>query len=241
MEVLTIAGVKVENLCKTFFVSDKKLSVLHNLNFTAKENSITVILGRSGCGKTTFLRILGGMETMDQGQIILPENEKTGVVFQEPRLMPWLTVWQNVTFGLKKKEVQKEKISKLLETVGLSGFETAYPSQLSGGMQQRVSLARALAYDPFLILMDEPFAALDHFTRKTMQDELIRIHELSSKEIIFVTHSIDEALILGQKIVIFEEGKVKKEYDLSFVPLTRDLLSIELIEIKKDILKNMKQ
>ncbi len=241
MEVLTIAGVKIETLCKNYQVADKQLPVLNGLTAEFPEESITVILGRSGCGKTTLLRILGGLEGYDSGCLTVPHHSKIGMVFQEPRLMPWLTVWKNIVFGLPKNRVSEQAVHALIETVGLSGFEKAYPAQLSGGMQQRAALARALAYDPELILMDEPFAALDYFTRETMQNELIRIYSLQKKSVVFVTHSIDEALLIGQKIFILDHGRAEREFFLSGFPHPRELLSPELIGIKKEIITIMKQ
>ncbi|MEY8354401.1 ATP-binding cassette domain-containing protein [Lachnospiraceae bacterium 54-53] len=233
------AGVKIEKLCKTYQVAERQLTVLNGLTAEFPERSITVILGRSGCGKTTLLRILGGLESYDSGTLHVPDHGKVGMVFQEPRLMPWLTVWKNVVFGLPKSRISAPDIQALIHTVGLQGFEKARPIQLSGGMQQRVSLARALAYDPELILMDEPFAALDYFTRSVMQDELIRIYSLQKKCIVFVTHSIDEALLIGQKILVLNQGSVKQEISLSGSPYPRDLLSDELIEIKKKIITTL--
>ncbi len=153
--------------------------------------------------------------------------------------MPWLTVWKNITFGLKRTKRDDIAIRQLIDTVGLTGFINAYPDQLSGGMQQRAALARVLAYDPDLILMDEPFAALDYFTRETMQNELIRIHSMHNKTIVFVTHSIDEALLLGGKIIVLEQGKIGAEHHLTDIPYPRDLLSEPLIEIKKSILSTI--
>lgn len=234
-----IAGARIEKLCKSYRVADRSFPVLCNLTAGFPEQSITVILGRSGCGKTTLLRILGGLEEYDSGILTVPQHEKIGMVFQEPRLMPWLTVWKNIVFGLPKQRIDPPTIQALIDTVGLTDFESAYPSQLSGGMQQRVSLARALAYDPELILMDEPFAALDHFTRETMQNELIRIYLLKKKTIVFVTHSIDEALLIGQKILILNQGRAEQELSLSDFSYPRDLLSAELIERKKYIINTL--
>lgn len=213
--------------------------MLQGLDLDLDVSCITVILGRSGCGKTTFLRIVSGLEGYDSGTIQREGQIKTGIVFQEPRLMPWLTVWQNIIFGLKRGEVDEDAIDGLIKMTGLTGFEKAYPSQLSGGMQQRAALARALSYDPSYILMDEPFAALDYFTRKLMQDELLRIQEKNKKGVLFVTHSIDEALTLGHRIVIFEDGGCKTVYDLRDHRYPRDLLSGEMIQIKKDIIEKI--
>ena len=153
--------------------------------------------------------------------------------------MPWLTVSKNITFGLQKQGINGEEIEELLNLVGLKHFEKAYPDQLSGGMQQRVALARALAYDPSIILMDEPFAALDHFTREAMQNELIRIHQLKKKSIIFVTHSIEEAIAIGQNIFVVNEGNIHAQFNLEPYTYPRDVLSPALIEIKKDIIKKL--
>lgn len=236
MGVLTIAGAKVEKLYKSFQVAGKELPVLQNLTAEFPEQSITVILGRSGCGKTTLLRILAGFEPHNSGEVFTPAKEKIGMVFQEPRLMPWLTVWKNITFGVPKERLAPAAVDHLLKMTGLTGFEKAYPSQLSGGMQQRAALARALAYDPELILMDEPFAALDHFTREAMQNELIQIFSQQKKSIIFVTHSVDEALLIGQKILVLNPGGAAQEFLLSQYTYPRDLLSDEMIERKKEIL-----
>lgn len=177
----------------------------------------------------------------DEGRIKLEVEGKLGMVFQEPRLMPWLTVWNNITFGLVKGTYSKEFIQNLIDMVGIHGFEKAYPDQLSGGMMQRVAIARVLAYNPSIILMDEPFASLDYFTRESMQNELINVYEQSKKAIIFVTHSIDEALIIGQNIVILHGGRVLKSYDLSDFSYPRDILNDSFLKIKKDILFNINQ
>lgn len=155
--------------------------------------------------------------------------------------MPWLTVRQNIQFGLRGKEKKESgfRMDEIIRTVGLNGFETAYPSQLSGGMQQRAALARALAYQPSFIMMDEPFAALDYFTREQMQQELLRVQKTEKSSILFVTHSIDEALLLGNKIVVLEKGKVKKEYVLEEPGEERNLLEDRLIQIKREIIADL--
>lgn len=253
---------RIRELRKSYQVSGRRLEVLKGLDLEPDDQGITVILGRSGCGKTTLLRLAAGLEEPDSGKIertdygMLPEaakdcrkagmpvkddmgrpsGYKIGVIFQEPRLMPWLTVEKNILFGVEKKRQDKKKLMELLELTGLAGFEKARPSQLSGGMQQRVALARALAYEPDYLLMDEPFAALDYFTRAQMQQELLRIYQTEKKGILFVTHSIEEALTLGTQIVILENGVCGKSYDLKELPFPRDLTSEEMTERKREMI-----
>ena len=202
-----------------------------------KKDKITVILGRSGCGKTTLLRLIAGLESVSQGEIKFKEQAKIGFVFQEPRLMPFLNVYENIVFALKKQDIEAEKIGSLISMIGLSDFKFAAVSQLSGGMSSRVSLARVLAYEANLILMDEPFAALDAFTRASMQAEILKIQ--ADKTILFVTHNIDEALFLADEIILLEKGGIKSNYDLSNLARPRDLLSEELIAIKRKILSEI--
>ncbi len=205
----------LQGVSKTYAAEGRAVEVLRELSLTVPAKEITVLLGRSGCGKTTLLRMISGLDNEYTGTITVPEKGKTAFVFQEPRLMPWLTVRQNIAFGLKKQDIDPLQIDALISLTGLEGFADAYPSELSGGMSQRCALARALALQPSFILMDEPFAALDHFTREKMQQALLDIHRESRCGVLFVTHSIDEALAIGHRIVVLEDQTVKKVYPIS--------------------------
>lgn len=234
-----MAGIELKNIEKSYHVDNKELKVLKGINIEIPEKSITVILGRSGCGKTTLLRVIGGLEKADVGEMEFNVAHKTAFVFQESRLMPWLNVWDNVKFSLKKQGSDDKEIQDIIDVVGLQGFEKAYPLQLSGGMQQRVAIARALTYNPSFILMDEPFAALDYFTRTQMQKELLRLQQERGTSICFVTHSIDEALLLGHKIVVIENGQIKAEFRIESSNTERNLLEPELIELKKKVIEQL--
>ncbi|WP_298947894.1 ABC transporter ATP-binding protein [uncultured Campylobacter sp.] len=229
--------IEISNLSKHFYIGEKRIDVLRELNLNIKKDKITVILGRSGCGKTTLLRLITGLESVSLGEIKFKEQAKIGFVFQEARLMPFLNVYENIVFPLKKHEIEPAKIDSLISMIGLSDFKFAAVSQLSGGMSSRVSLARVLAYEANLILMDEPFAALDAFTRASMQAEILKIK--AGKTILFVTHNIDEALFLADEIILLEKGGIKSNYDLSNLARPRDLLSGELIAIKRKILSEI--
>ncbi len=233
-------GIKLVDVTKSYCVEKEKINVIEKINLNIPSNKITVIVGRSGCGKTTLLRLVAGLEDYDSGVIKDDHLKKKAYVFQEDRLMPWLTVKKNICFGIKKSQMNDEKIESILDIVGLRRFQNAYPKQLSGGMKQRVSIARAIAYEPDFILMDEPFSALDYFTREQMQKELLNIQRRSMCSILFVTHSIDEALILGDKIVVLEKGNIKSEYEISDTLEHRDLLSSKYVELKKKIMNDLK-
>lgn len=232
-------GIKLVNVSKFYAVEKEQVKVLNGINLNLPAHKITIILGRSGCGKTTLLRLVAGLEAFEQGEIEATDVKRKAYVFQEDRLMPWLTVRKNITFGLKDKEVNHKAIDEIIEMVGLEKFDSAYPSQLSGGMKQRASIARAFAYQPDFIMMDEPFSALDYFTRAQMQKELLSIHNKTACSILFVTHSIDEALMLGNKIVILEKGIIKSEYEIE-ENHDRDLLNDKFVALKKQIMDDLK-
>ena len=233
-------GIKLVNVSKFYTVDKESIKVIDKIDLSIPENKITVILGRSGCGKTTLLRLVAGLENFEQGEIIGVESKRKAYVFQEDRLMPWLDVKSNITFGIHKNEIDNSRINEIIETVGLEKFYNAYPSQLSGGMKQRVSIARAFAYNPDFIMMDEPFSALDYFTREQMQNELLNIHKRLKCSILFVTHSIDEALILGDNIVILEKGIIKSQYEIKEDSNKRDLLDDKFVKLKKQIINDLK-
>ena len=235
-----MGGIKLVNVSKFYTVDKESIKVIDKIDLSIPENKITVILGRSGCGKTTLLRLVAGLEDFEQGEIIGVESKRKAYVFQEDRLMPWLDVKSNITFGIHKNEIDNIRINEIIETVGLEKFYNAYPSQLSGGMKQRVSIARAFAYNPDFIMMDEPFSALDYFTREQMQSELLNIHKRLKCSILFVTHSIDEALILGDNIVILEKGIIKSQYEIKEDSNKRDLLDDKFVKLKKQIINDLK-
>lgn len=204
-----------------------KLLVLDDFNLQVQEGEFLSILGPSGCGKSTFLNMLAGLDKQDGGQILVdnqPVNDKSfdrGMVFQGYALFPWRTVLENVEIGLQIRGLDKKEREEIaryyLTMVGLTAFANRYPHQLSGGMKQRVAIARVLAYQPDIMLMDEPFAALDAQTRETLQLELIRIWEADKKTIVFITHSIDEAILLSDRVAVMtaRPGRIKEIIDVS--------------------------
>lgn len=187
------------NVNVTFRREEGDLTVFEKLNLEIDPTAFTVLVGKSGCGKTTLLRLIAGLEKPTAGEVILPEGFSVGMMFQEARLMPWLTCEKNVMLGLDKSK--KREAEEILKMVGLQGFEKAYPAQLSGGMKQRAALARTLIRRSNLILMDEPFSALDGATRRQMQQELLKIREQTGAGVVFVTHDIEEATFLGDRII----------------------------------------
>lgn len=208
------AGAEITNLHKSFAVRGRTVPVLAGLDFVQRDG-ITVVLGRSGCGKTTLLRLIAGMDRPDAGAVRVRGDGRIGMVFQEPRLMPWLTAAQNVALGQRRGRCDS---ARLLALTGLAGFDDALPHQLSGGMRHRVALARALANGPSLVLMDEPFAALDQHTREDMQDLLLHVQRTTGMNVLFVTHSLDEALYLGDRVVVLFGGRIAADHRVPRAP-----------------------
>jgi NitT/TauT family transport system ATP-binding protein len=204
--------VRIEQVSKQYNSKKGTVQALANIDFDVETGEFICIVGPSGCGKTTLFRILAGLESPTGGEVLLngstvtKPNSDMGIVFQEYHLFPWQTVRENVAFGLKKAGIEADKrerrVQHLIDLVGLEGFEDSYPKALSGGMKQRVALARALAIDPALLLMDEPFGAVDAQTREMLQDELIEIWQETGKTVLFVTHDVEEAVRLADRVVV---------------------------------------
>ncbi|MHB1344748.1 MAG: ABC transporter ATP-binding protein [Thermoleophilia bacterium] len=200
----------IKGLTKEFVTRDRVVTAVKDVDLTINEGEFVCIVGPSGCGKTTLLRILAELETETRGDIRVvhsdPSKPLNSMVFQEQSIFPWMSVRKNIGFGLKCRRVNKkvieETVERYIQMIGLQKFGEAYPHQLSGGMKQRVSVARAFANDPEILLMDEPFAALDEQNKIMLQEELLKIWEAERKTVIFITHSIDEALILADRVII---------------------------------------
>ncbi|WP_405422486.1 ABC transporter ATP-binding protein [Streptomyces erythrochromogenes] len=219
-----MAKIVFEGVRKTF----GDFTALDGIDLEIQSGEFLVVVGPSGCGKSTLLDLLGGLSTPTAGRILLDGKPVTGpgldrgIVFQQYALLPWRTALGNVEFGLEATGVpRRERTSRareFLDLVGLTGFEDRHPHQLSGGMRQRVAIARSLAYDPDVLLMDEPFAALDAQTRESLQDELRRIWQRTGKTVVFITHGIEEAVYLGQKVAVMTSrpGRIKEIVPVSF-------------------------
>ncbi|MDO4177746.1 MAG: ABC transporter ATP-binding protein [Phascolarctobacterium sp.] len=225
------AELSLKNISKSFGT----MEVVKELSLNFPSGSFTSIVGKSGCGKTTLLRLMAGLETCDSGEIILPQG-KIAPVFQEPRLMPWLNVADNITFAaIHDKNLDKKRLDEILQLLELTEARNLYPHQLSGGMAQRVSLGRTLFYNPDVILMDEPFSALDYFTRHSLQETLLLLYEHEKKTIIFVTHDVEEALLLGDRILIMDKGAIKESICID-LPRPREVAQEEFQILRKKIL-----
>lgn len=239
--------VLIDGISKTFTIDKGSLPVLEDINLFFHQGEFISIVGTSGCGKSTLLKMIIGLESPTAGQITVAGRVVTkpsvdcGMVFQEARLFPWLTVEENIEFGITKKISKAEKkqlVIQHIELVGLSGFEKALPKQLSGGMQQRVSIARALVNKPDVLLLDEPFGALDALTRINMQNEVLKLWEHEKKTMILVTHDIDEAIFLSDRIVVLSSrpGRVMDIIDVD-LPRPRERSSDDFLKIRGTIFK----
>ncbi|HUV15325.1 MAG TPA: ABC transporter ATP-binding protein [Pelolinea sp.] len=239
--------IQIRNLFKSFRENGKELVAVDHIDLEIPKNQFTVLIGPSGCGKTTLLNMIAGFEKPTSGEIslngklIIKPAPDRGYVFQDYALFPWRTVLGNITFGLVhngwNKPDAEEKAQELIDLVNLQGFEHAYPHTLSGGMKQRVAIARALAYDPEVLLMDEPFGALDAQTRKHMQRELSKILEKKRKTVVFVTHSVIEAVFLADLVVVMtaRPGRIKGMVRID-LPRPRSYVEDHYLQYRKQIL-----
>ncbi|NHN31892.1 ABC transporter ATP-binding protein [Paenibacillus agricola] len=246
--------IEMKQIVKIFEDPKRKTNLLaiDHVDLNVEENEFLCILGPSGCGKSTLLNMIAGFEKQTSGDVLMNQKRvdapgpERGVVFQQPTLMPWLPVWENVSFHLKLEgvaaSIRKERAKEYIEMVGLKGFENHYPHELSGGMNQRVGIARALMLNPSVILMDEPFASIDAQTKTDMQEELVKIWEKHKITIIFITHSIDEALILGTKVAVMTRrpGTIRETMSIS-LPRPRDVTSDAFNRYKRQILDLLKE
>ncbi|MEW6579122.1 MAG: ABC transporter ATP-binding protein [Chloroflexota bacterium] len=239
-------AIAIEHVTKRFNDEDERALALKDVSLHIEANEFVSIVGRSGCGKTTLLNMIAGFLQPTSGQVLVggepvgSPGPDRGMVFQHAALFPWLTAIQNIEFGPRNRGVprrqRRAQAQELIELVRLGGFERKYPRELSGGMQQRVAIARALANDPDILLMDEPFGALDELTRSEMQLELLRIWEARKKTVVFVTHSIMEALYLSDRVVVLSPhpGRLRAEVAVS-LPRPRQRSSQEFMAMYEEI------
>jgi NitT/TauT family transport system ATP-binding protein len=236
--------IDIRGVSKVFKLQDQTIQALSDANITIRKGEFVCLIGASGCGKSTLLRIMAGFERPSSGEALMwgkpieePEPSR-GMVFQDYALFPWLSVRDNIGFGpvargLSAGEV-KATVDKFIELVGLQKFATAYPHQLSGGMKQRVAIARVLANDAELVLMDEPFGALDAMTRERLQDELLEIWQRTGLTVVFVTHSVEEAIFLAGRVVVMTPGPGRIESDNALeLPRPRDVSSPEFNDVRR--------
>ena len=242
--------IEIKDVSKSFPQNDQSddLSILNNLSLNIADKQFISLVGPSGCGKSTLLRIIAGLLNPDTGEVVVDGKKVEGpgadrfMVFQDYVLFPWLTVWNNIAMGLKVKKKPKDYIKSktewAIELVGLTGFENSYPHQLSGGMKQRVALARALVMNPGILLMDEPFGALDSFTRMKLQDELVNLCNRKDFTVIFVTHDPEEAVYLSDKIVVLSGSPagIKEVIDVD-LPKPRDRGDAKFNELRRKIIE----
>lgn len=244
-----IIRLKLENIYQSYVVNKNVIDAVSNVSLDVYDNEFVVILGPGQCGKSVLLNIIGGLEKPVEGNKYLDGEKFVGsdnrisMVFQKLALMPWKTVMGNVEFGLRMSGMEKKKrheiSQKYIDLVGLKGFEKSYPNQLSGGMKQRVGIARAYANNPEILLMDEPFGQLDAQTRLVMQEEIQRIWQQEKRTIVFVTNNIEEAIYLGDRIILLSNrpATIKEIYDIN-LPRPRDTISQEFLKIRKEISDN---
>jgi NitT/TauT family transport system ATP-binding protein len=240
------ASLEVERISHAFDIDGNVLPVLDDVNFSVKPGEFIALLGPSGCGKSTLLRLVAGLEAPRSGVLREDGDPVTGpfpsrvVVFQDPTLFPWRTVWNNVALGLEAQGIlksQRQRVDAALDLVGLSQFRNAYPHQLSGGMAQRVALARALVNDPKILILDEPLGKLDSLTRITMQAELVALWQRKGFTTLLVTHDVEEALFLANRVIVFSDRPARIKADIAVDrPYPRHRGDPRLAELRRNIL-----
>lgn len=239
----------LRDISQSYVVNDEVRKAISGISLDVYDNEFLVILGPGHCGKSVLLNIIGGIEKPQEGAMFIDgeplvgSDKRISMVFQKLALMPWKTVSANVEFGLKISGMAKHERAKIaqkyIDLVGLTGFEKSYPKELSGGMKQRVGIARAYANNPEILLMDEPFGQLDAQTRYAMEEEIQRVWEKEKRTVIFVTNNIEEAVYLGDRIILISKcpGTVKKIYDVD-LPRPRDTVDPEFLRIRKEVSEN---
>ncbi len=244
----TVPKIEIRGAGKRYGVAPPTLSPI---DLSIRENEFVALVGRSGCGKTTLLNMIAGLVESSSGEIlvdgvrVIGPGQGKGVVFQQHALFPWLTARNNIVFGARSRGLSpadcQQEATQLLELIGLSAYGDRYPSQLSGGMQQRVAIARALALDPQILLMDEPFGALDEITRIEMQDELLRVWSSRRKTVVFVSHSLSEALHLADRVIVMGvgPGRIASEYTID-IPRPRSRVDRSLLDLQDRIWEHLK-
>ena len=241
--------IEIKNFSKTYFDKKSYFEAVHDVSFDIRDGEFLVLLGPGRCGKTVLLNMIAGIESRTSGELLYEgkpwegPNPAFSMVFQKTALLPFKTVMENTELGLKfkgmPKKERREICQKYIDLVGLQGFENSYPHELSGGMKQRVGIARAYATDPDLLIMDEPFGALDAQTRYFMQNEILRIWEKEKRTVLFVTNNLEEACYLGDRIILLSKGPavVKAEYEVN-LPRPRDMISKEFMDLRVRISDN---
>ncbi len=243
-------NVVITNVDRIYTDTDNNtVEALRNINISVKSGEFVSLIGPSGCGKTTLLRLIAGLDFPDSGELLLNGEKITepspnrGYVFQQNSLFPWLTVEKNISSGLKARGLyskHKEDVKKYIRLIGLDGFEKSYPHQISGGMAQRVAIARALINRPDALLLDEPMGALDSFTRADLQDKLLELWKQNNTTMILVTHDVDEAIYLSDRIIIMtpRPGKISEVLDVN-IPRPRDRGGVEFLSLRRVILEKL--
>ncbi|MCR4991362.1 MAG: ABC transporter ATP-binding protein [Lachnospiraceae bacterium] len=243
--------IRIQNVSKSYINSEgEPTNALSDINLTINEGEFVSIVGPSGCGKSTLLEIVAGLMPRTSGDVYLDDklvegtSKDIGVVFQDASLYPWRTIKRNIGLGMDIAKIprkeQEEKIARYIDLMNLNGFENKFPAQLSGGMRQRAGIARTLVMNPKVVLMDEPFSAVDHLTRCSLQDELLRIHKEEKKTLLFVTHDINEAVYLSDRVILLtpRPGTIQKEYKIKRdYEMKRD--DVTLIELAGKIMADI--